>query len=100
MGKARDRRLAWLSRKLLPKGDYYNVSNYGWGDGGCDGPFTAYEALLNYRKKYDWDMTPEKYSEKYGVSLIKQLKDAMSDRTMIHYISDYDESDTFDFMSS
>jgi predicted heme/steroid binding protein len=94
MGKARDRRLKWLSRRGLPEGRFYCVSNYGWGDGSCDGPYSAYQALLKHCGNRG--CTPQEILTKYGVSFKAQLKEAMGDRTMIHYISDYDESDKFD----
>ncbi len=94
----------------LPEGEFYVVSNYGYGDGACYGPFTAYEAL-------------EKYYQTYGTTIEKQLKTihpwnpaikytliglfngALKPKgfgsTPTHYITDNDESDNFaDFMSS
>ena len=97
MGKARERRLNWLAKKDLPNGEFYFVNDYGWGDGGCYGPMSALEALKKYNEahfNYD-DITKSPYTIK------EQLKNAMSDQSRMHYITDYDVSDRFnDFMSS
>ena len=42
----------------LPEGDFYFVADYGYGDGACHGPMTAYEALAAYTK-YKERKTPE-----------------------------------------
>ncbi len=99
MGKARDKRLKWLARKGLPSGEFWLVSNYGWGDGGCDGPYSAYQALVKlYGQNTLWGDLDEFLQKGYT---LKNIFKNHLDSSMIHYISDYDRSRDFDdYMSS
>ncbi len=71
----------------LPDGEWYVVSNYGYGDGACYGPFTADEALVEFCKKARRTLpTPDKQEEVFR---------SAQDKSLIHYISDNDRSDDF-----
>lgn len=99
--------------ELLEKypNEYYSISDYGYGDGSCDGPFNAFEALeaysINDKSKSCLEIINEglflePLNKKPMKTLVSQFKDALKTigMTKIHYISLYDLSNHFNFMNS
>ena len=89
---------------------YYHVSNYGYGDGKCYGPFNAFDALQGYCESTRQDAISNikkglPWYKNYICSIICQFESALITKhgcnKPIHYITSNDESDDFnDFMSS
>jgi len=95
-------------QELLAKhpDDYWAISDYGYGDGGCYGPFDAFEALKEYSNMICKDPIERiteglPWNKNIIYPLIKQFEDAMAAKGAIHHISDCDRASDFDdFMSS
>ena len=68
-------------------GFYYVVSDYGYGDGGCYGPFTAEEALKKYMLASIHQNTP--FTHMTNGEKIAEFEHAIKNSGRINYISDY-----------
>ena len=79
--------------KELPEGDYYAISDYGYGDGACQGPLTAAEAVDKYKAAACCD-----FKNWTPLDIFKHAFVRYGHRPT-HYISDEDRSDDFNSQS-